>query len=328
MIKFAIFINFNDAYIPYLNVLLNSMEYHKIYADVFLMYYGECIDYVKGAIDIFNFNIIPIEIKKEDFVIDEFNKNNNNLFIKQSRFRYIREFGLQYDAIAMLDADMFIVSEEFMSLFNLVSGTNKLIGCNEKFKWVFSNKYIYKEKPILEHAVKAYKFHCSVPIIFDLKEWISVFDFYNKIAYNSFEKINNCIKPIGDIYCWNISVYKNNRQDDVVIFPMQTMTQVHHTYALPWAGISKQNDGKWITNDGEHVYSIHGRIGKKSWEEGQLRGVKKCFEQYGVNFSENFERGIKNIFRTIQKEWYNFNFNYKLNLYDFFPKNDYWESLK
>ena len=318
---YAIFVCSNQGYMQYANVLLNSIDKYKLPVDVYFMHYDFNNSYIEDIKDKFNFNIIPIEIKRDDFVVDEFNKNNKNLFIKQSRFKYIRELGLPYKAICMLDADMFVTTPNFMNLFDLVSGTEKLIACNEKYKWVFNNKYTYQNKPIFDNNTKAHKFHCSVPIFFDLNKWTDVFDYYNQLAYNAFEVDDNGTntKPIGDIFCWNISVYKNNRQNDIVLFPMETMAQVHSRYFTPGHRIYKENN-LFLTESGDEVFSIHGRIGNKSWYDGQIRSAQKM-DSHIVDIAST-------TLKMIQKEWYDLNVNHKLNIYDYMDKNDYWESIK
>lgn len=323
MKKYAIFVNSNGGYIPFLNALLNSIDRYKLDVDVHLLHYECPAKYLEEVQKSFNYNVILTEIKRDDFNIHEFNERNNNLFIKQSRFKYIREKGMEYDAICMLDADMFVTTSNFMNLFDLVSGTNKLIGCNERFKWVFDKKYMLNGKQIFDTPVKAHKFHCSVPIIFDLKKWTEVFDYYNQMAYNAFETdpAGKILKPVGDIYCWNISVYKNNRQNDVVLFPMAQMAQVHHTYAHPWTRLEKTGEGNWITYEGDEVFSIHGRVGNKGWYEGQMRGMEKLITEFQIN--KDFTNVVKSTLRNIIREWIDLNYNHKLNLGNYIPKEQY-----
>ena len=319
--NYGIFLCCNQQYLPFLHVLFNSLEKHKINIPVELLYYNFPEDYIKYAQDKFSFPIIPTEIKREDFQIHKFNEKNNNLFIKQSRFKYIYDKGVKYDAICMLDTDMFVCTHNIMNLFDLVKDTNKLIACNERFKWNFGSRYHFNNEPIFEKGVKALKFHCSVPLFFDLKRWILEFNYYNKIAINTFEVDDkqNIVKPVGDIYCWNISVYKNNRQDDVILFPMQTMTQVHYTYAQPWTELRKEGDN-WVTFDGDEVFFIHGRIGNPAWAEGQLRGVKKRIEDRGMPFNENRVTGVLNKFK---KEWYTLAYKSAVSLEPFITCDKY-----
>jgi len=327
MNNFAIFISSNKNYLPFFNSLLNSLDAHNINVDVFLIHDGIDEKYL-SSLNIFDFPINVIPIERSDFNIDPANEHNNNLYMKQTRFKYIREYGTSYKAICMLDADMFVTTPNFMNLFNLVNDTNLMIGCNERFKWTFDKRFTYKDKPLFENSIKAKKFHCSVPIIFDLNKWLDVFDFYNKIAFNTFEeKKNGEIKPAGDIYCWNISVYKNNRQNDLILFPMETMTQVHYTNLFPWSNIKKIGK-EWWTVNGDEVFTIHGRVGKKSWYDGHLNNLEKNKEKYSEKYFNQIKNIAINTLRQIQKEWYYLNFSHKLNLYNFLPIDDYWETLK
>ena len=100
----------------------------------------------------------------------------------------------------MLDADIFIVSDNFINLFHLVKDNNKLIACNEEIKWDLNERYVINSKPILPKRVKAYKFHCSVPTIFNPKYWQDVLNSYNKICFNSFESENGKIIKLTKIY--------------------------------------------------------------------------------------------------------------------------------
>ena len=329
MANYAIFVCADGEYLKFLNVLLNSLDKQDICMDTYLLHYGFPKKYIVDAQKAFRYPIIPIEITKDNFDIHEHNRADKNLFVKQARFKYIREYGLKYDAICMLDADMFIVSHNFVNLFKLIEGTSYLIGCNERFKWTFTRNYVTRGQPIFERPVRAHKFHCCVPIILDLRQWADVFDTYNSLAYNSFEidDSGNIVKPIGDLFCWNISVYANNRQDDVILFPMETMTQVHHTYANPWTRLSK-NDGHWWTFAGDEVFSIHGRIGNKDWFDEQMRGVTKLFAEHQMTFAEDTQERVREALRAIQKEWYSLNCNHKLSVYEYCPRDAYWESFR
>ena len=333
--KYAFFVCCNGQYIPYLNALLNSIDKWGINIDLFLMYYDFDKKYLETITSSFDYPIYPLKIKREDFDIHKYNERNNNLFIKQSRFKYIRENGLDYDVICMLDADMFITTPNYLNLFDLVNGTNKLIGCNERFKWVFDRKYVARGERIFPNNVKAHKFHCSVPIIFDLKEWTNVFDTYNDMAYNAFEVSTDgkIKKSIGDIYCWNISVYKHKRQNDVVLFPMETMTQVHQTNLIAWTRVTK-NQNYWMTFAGDEVWSIHGRIGTPGWRGMHTRKMDQLIGEGQITSADKWvspdriRKQAESTLRLIEKEWYDLNFNHKVNLYDFKPENKYWDKLK
>lgn len=319
--KYAIFVASDEKYLPFLNVLLNSIHKHKLPVDVYLLYYNFNDTYLRTACSKFNFPIYPIRIEKNKIPFSNSPHVNNNLFIKQARFFYLNQLGKYYDAICLLDSDMFITTKEFMNLFDLVKGTDKLIGCNEAYKWQFDNKYrIGENKEILfKEPITANKFHCSVPIIFDVKKWLDVIRFYCMLSYNSFEVDSNekITKPIGDIFCWNISVYKLGRENDIILFPMEVMTQVHNRYFTKNTAL-KKSGANWTTESGDLVYTIHGRIGNRKWRQGQIIEADKIGDREKAN----------NILREIEKEWYKLNVNTNVSIYDYMDKNDYWETLK
>ena len=192
----AIFISCSWNYIQYLNALLNSLEKRKIIADVYLLHWEFPKKYLEDT-QKFSFKVFPIEIFEKDHRIEGVYETGKNLFLKQARFYYIQKYGKKYDSICMLDADNFIVSENFNNLFELVEGTNKLIGCEEQYKWTFGKNHKCRNESIFKKDVRALKFMCSVPIIFDLKRWDRVFETYNNMAFNSFEITPEQTKRIG-----------------------------------------------------------------------------------------------------------------------------------
>ena len=274
MSNFGIFVTANNTYLPYVNALFNSLEKRRIKdITVLFSYYDFPLKYIEHAKKTFSFNIEAVEIKREDYQIKNF---NINYFMKQSKHKIIRDYGEKFDAICHIDADQFVVSENFVNLLELVKNTDKLIVPNEKYKWTFYERFVYKGKRIIEKDVKAYKFHCGSPSFMDVKKWTDVLDCYNKLAFNSFEidKKKNINKPIGDMVCWNISVYKRNRQNDIILMPMECFTQVHYTNCLKGSRIIVDKD-TWITENGDEVFAIHGRVGNEQFYKDHIDYAEK-----------------------------------------------------
>lgn len=317
--KKAIFISSDYNYLPYLNTLLNSFHKRKLGKefDVYIIHHDfRKLDYLKRAQKEFDFRVIPIKVDEKDFPKDS--SKNKNLFIKQSRFHYIRKYGLEYDVICLLDADMFLLSENFDNLFQLVHNTNKLIGCNERFKWTFGPHYLHNDKPIFKEEFRAFKFHCSVPIIFDLKKWLDVFDYYNELAFNASEKRKDgSLKTLGDMYCWNTSVYKNNRQNDIILFPMETMTQVHQTGIMNPTRLMEK-DGYWQTWNGDEVFTFHGRIrNKDEWREKQLEYFENKSADYKPIVKLRKRKDTEGTINKILKEWEELSFKSKIDVREY-----------
>ena len=328
--KAAIFIALTPNYIPYVNALLNSIEKRRIYdgveLDVYLLYHDfDDMKFIKEAEKAFSFNLIPIDVKRSEIQHPEETKRIE--FIKRARFSYILELSMKYDVTCMLDADMLIVSEQLKNLFALVCGTDKMIGCNERYKWVIGDNFEYNGKPIFNTPTKLYHMHCSVPIIFDMKKWSDVFQYYTDICFKGRQQKGNNIVGIGDIYCWNISMIVNDRQNDIIVFPMETMTQVHQTNLKPSTFLISEKD-YWHTNQGDRVYSIHGRIAEQNWYLGHLQRYRQDLEKEGaVDMIKRYESKVDAGLRALQQEWYDLNFNGKLPIGKVCDIMPYWSDF-
>jgi hypothetical protein len=313
----------------YVNALLNSIEKRRLFRGcnltVYLMHHDFPMEYFEEAQKAFSFRLLPIEIKRND--IDHPPATKRIEFVKRARFHYMPLYSKGYDAVCLLDGDMYMVSEEFMKLFDMVAHTDYLIGCNERFKWSIGDNYQFEGKPIFATPQKLYQMHCSVPIIFDMERWGHVFECYNRIAFHGTQEKNGNTTGIGDIYCWNISVQNCGKQSDVVVFPIETMCQVHRTNMKDWTYMQEEG-GYWFTFAGDRVYSIQGRIAQPNFVDGSIEWYREDAKNGGRAVNEKQVDKIRKGLQAIQREWWDLNFNQKVNLYNYQPKNDFWDSLR
>jgi len=321
MKNYAIFVATTPRYKKHVNALLNSFEKRKLcekcYLTVYVLHYGGINrSWLIAISEVFSFNVITVEIKENEVKHPENMKEIE--FVKRARFKYILKYAGKYDVICLLDADMFIVSPDFMKLFDLVNGTNQLIGCNEAFKWGIGGNYTYEGQPIFQEPQKLFNMHCSVPIIFDSFHWEQVFSYYLKIAYFGEQEKGGKIVGIGDIMSWNISVQKCGKEADIVTFPMETMCQVHQTYLYSDRYVVVEN-GYWRTARGDRLYSIQGR-----WNTGLdfVEGSQEWCEKNLLDYDKAWPN-IKKGLEYIQQEWYNLNFYGKLIL----DEENIWEKF-
>jgi hypothetical protein len=324
-------------YLPDTNCLLNSIQKHQLHKklngtlDVYLMHYGfeRGWNYIEKAKKVFDFNFIGIELNPSSIPCKCETKPIE--LIKRARYFKILEIGKQYDAVCLLDADMFFVSPVFSSFFEMVSGTNKIIGANERFKWAIGSDMYFESdgKSIFTESTKMYSMICNVPSIFDMNKWNETFEYYCKICFGGYQFKGKERVGIGDLFAYNIAINKTGRANDVIMFPMETMAQVHHVWRKPWTYLINDND-YWMTFSGDRVYMIHDtkRICRQSFIQDNMKDYNIEFE--GWKDREKFTSKIEQGLRSIQIEWWNLNFgkDAKLNLYDFLPNNDEWNKLK
>jgi hypothetical protein len=314
--KCALYVASTPNYLKYTNALVNSIQKNQLChgdIDVYFLYNGNISDaYITECKEKFMFNFIPIKIKRTE--VDHIDGMKENEFVKRARFKYILDTMLEYDVVCMMDADMFIVSREFTNLFNMVYGTQNIIACNERFKWDIEKYYYKNDEPIFDKPKKLTKMHCSVPIIFNPLYYVDVFKMYLDIAFFGYQIKNGVRAGIGDIFAWNIAMEKCKMSDNVVVFPMETMTQVHQTNCKPWLSIQKHKD-KYFTFAGDHVYTVHGRVATQNWFDGHVDRALTDGKKNG-NYDEickNISR-IKKGLKNIQQEWYDLNFNQYVKL--------------
>lgn len=318
MSKFAIFVAATPNYIAYLNALLNSIDKRNLARHCDLSVYvfyteGFNQDYLDSLKYTFDFKIYPMKMARSDF--QELNPGMKEIeFVKRTRYKKMINLAIDYDVVCLLDCDMFIVSEQFIDLFKLIKGSKYCIGCNERFKWA-SGEYRFNDKElIIPHGGKMYQFICNTPAIMDMKVWKQVFEMYCKIASEGTQIKNNNVVGIGDIHSWNLAVLKLQKNNDLIVFPMETMAQVHQTYFRNRTYPIVEND-YWYTFSGDRIYTIHGRVARPNFIEGVICGPKGYRELHkGREDLSKVEIEVRKGLKAIQKEWYNLNYNHKINL--------------
>jgi len=331
--KYALFVAATPNYLSHINALLNSIYKRNLYKKCDLTVYffhhdGFDIEYINNIQTAFPFQVIPVEITRGDFDLPTNTKRIE--FIKRIRYKKMVEFGALYDVVCLLDADMFIVSDQFMALFDLIKGTDYLIGCNEKIKWDIGDNYFFEDtkKPIFETPQKLMQFICNVPSIFDMQKWRSVVECYCNIAKNGRQYKHgdkDFILGIGDLHTWSIAIQKMRMNDKVIMFPMETMAQVHYTNMRDWTFPIVENN-YWRSQAGDRIYIIHGRIARKNFIEGCIDKFRQLHK--GREEIEKVENKIRNGLKAIQKEFYDLNYNSIIKLSDYIEIDPEWETFK
>jgi len=316
--NYAIFVAATPNYIAYLNPLLNSIEKRKLYEHCNLTVYvfyteGFCPEYIDIIKQAYSFTVYPMKMVRSDF--PELNPKMKEIeFVKRTRYKKMIQLALEYEAVCLLDCDMFVVSEQFIDLFNLIKGTDYCIGCNERFKWS-SGAYKFNDKELLiPRGGKMFQFVCNTPAIMDMHKWRPVFEAYCKIASGGTQIKHGGVKGIGDITCWNLATMYCAMNDKMIMFPMETMAQVHQTYFRNRTYPIDEN-GYWYTFSGDRIYTIHGRVARPNFVEGVICGGKGYRELHkGRPDIDKVEIEVRKGLKAIQKEWYDLNYNGKVNL--------------
>jgi len=327
MNNYAIFISSDRTTLPCLNALLNSLDYYGISnIDVHLLHRNIPEKYINDIKNIFSFNLIDTKINIDDSKMHPFYMSNRIQIMQRSRYKYAFDISekMKYSAISIMDADFIVVSKNLLNLFDLVSNKKKMIAANVKLKWKISNNYLCKNKPIFNKDIRLYKFHCNSPTFFNPSEWQDIYEYLQLFLNDSFEITSSeksslfyhgkNVKPVPDLFCWNMAIYKANRQDDVVLLSSDTLTQVHYSILEKTKMPMKHNE-IWATLDGREIFTIHGKIYKKNWRDSHLAHLE---DSVGI-------KRFNACARKILQEWLFFTLKHKVKISNYIDFNCEWE---
>lgn len=205
------------------------------------------------------------------------------------RFRIAAEVGKDYDAIALMDADMFLTANcdtffEAASKGMIITGSNGMI--------INFNK-AYQKHYGIDLGVKEYpypKVHTTVPI------------FINKENLDWFEKLyaSRRIDHWDDFLYLNILGIKMGKDKKMICLPPYMFTGIHHWQLKPETAIMKKGD-LILSGTEEQVYMIHG----KWWDEGWLQDLMPTMEKYlkdeGMSGKSKFR--VEEAIKLMRKEF-------------------------
>jgi len=320
MKPYGVFVSASANYIPYLNAFLNSISKQDAHKrnefEVVVLSDGTIPENYMRACE----SSLPYDIVFDTLAGLPLDAGwPNSWKCKAGRYFYLLEHGKRYCAVCLMDADLWLTSPQLFDFLPMVEATPNLVGCNERIKWNISGIYTLDGKPILEKSQRLFKFHCNVPLFLDVNNWEEVIEDYTRIVFRG-KELRETEKTIGDLYSWNLAVYRQGREDDVILTPMQGMTQVHRTgYRDKNCVIKKTPDGYWCTEDGDQVYCLHGRPDKPAFKNIER---KNEFAKHGI------DQGLyKRYTRLIEQEWLDVNFNCDVDLREFVPNNPHWAEM-
>lgn len=316
---YGVFVSANRQYLPYLNALLNSLVKREVYRrqafDLLVITDGSIPQEYQDACAA---NLpYPVEFVQ---LPDDYHPEWSSAWrCKAGRYEMLRLRGCAFAACCLLDADLLAVSNQVFDFMRLVEETPYLIACNERIKWQIDSVYTLDGLPLLPEPTRLDKFHCNVPLYLDVKEWLGVLNDYQRIVFQG-KELREQEKPVGDIYAWNIAVYREARQDDVVLMPMPGMTQVHRTgYRDRHCLLQPTPKGHWTTGDGDTVYCLHARPDRPGFRNIE---TKDEFEKFDIS-----PRHFQQYARMVECEWLDVNFKYAIDLRKFVPEDLFWEAM-
>jgi len=281
-------------YLPGINAILNSMDYWKIDADVLLLSFRLPEDYLKKIKETFNFNIKVVKSEGNDQVKDT----------AIERFALAVSEGKNYEAILILDADMYFMSDEANLLFRVASkgfivtaANNMIINFNEEYQKHYgvnlgSKEYLYP------------KIHTTAPI------WLSPQDL------DWFDALYNArrIDSFDDFLLLNILGIKMGKDKKMIVLPSYRLTNIHHFSMKIETGMMRKGN-LILSGTEEGMIMNHGKF----WSEDYVKDLMKVMDGYIKNegFTEKHREKVLNSRKIMLKEFIKYSYLCKLDLRKF-----------
>ncbi|NGX49314.1 MAG: hypothetical protein K940chlam5_00912 [Candidatus Anoxychlamydiales bacterium] len=261
MTKFAFLIAASANYIPGLNALFNSLADHNHKEDIILIDFNLPQDFL-DTLKHLPFSVRLVKIKGEKDQV-------RGTAIE--RFRVAVELGKEYEAICLLDADMFVVSNsqlffEIASKGFIVTGSNGMI---INFNKAYQEQYqTFLGKDEWPYA----KIHTSCPIFISPQD-LDWFDTLYKARQ---------ISTWDDFLYLNILGIKLGKDKKMLVMPPYCFTGIHHFGVKPETGWFEKA-GLILSGTEEQAYMIHGKWWDKGWRDDLPRTMARFFKDEGMS---------------------------------------------
>lgn len=241
-------------YLPAINALFNSIDHWNIDTDVVLLSHNLPEEYIKKAKETFDFQINVIDVSGGDQV----------RMTAIERFKYAVEYGKQYDAICLLDADFFFCSN--VDLYFQIASKGFIITSKNGMVVNFNLEHQSKYNVFLDSPEYPYlKVHATAPI------WLGPQDLdWFDTLYNS-----NRIDSWDDLWFLNILGIKMGKDKRMITLEPFATTNLHHFCLKPTTRIMRKDDLIIGGTEGG-IDCLHGKF----WDEGYYKDLATTMERF------------------------------------------------
>ena len=295
--KNATIIAASENYLGELTALLNSIDYHKIDTDVLLLSYKLPEDYLKRIQEVFDFHVRIFQAPEGE----------QTQMTAIERFRIAVEYGKEYEAICLLDADMTFMSN--LNLFWDIASKGFLIGVHNGM--LISFNQTHQKQYGINLGVKEYpalKIHTTAPIWLGPQD-LDWFDaLYKSKRVDSFD----------DFLYLNILGIKMGKDKRMITFSPFKFTNIHHWSMKIETGMMRKvgDIGELIlTGTEEEVLMNHGKFTLENYAKDLMLVMRNYLKNEG--FTERHERRVLASREVMIEEFIKYAYLCKLDLRDF-----------
>jgi hypothetical protein len=251
--NYAFFVAASDNYIPGVTAMLNSLKKIKNEHTVVLISFRLPESFIEKT------QQYPFEVQ---IVNSEGDHQVHATAIE--RFRIICELGHKYQAVCLLDADMWI--EANVDVFFLAASKGLIVTGSNGMIINFNKDYQKKYQcPLGVDEFPYTKIHTSVPIFIDPRN----FDWFGELY------ISRRIDHWDDFLYLNILGIKMGKHEKMICMPPYCFTGIHHWHMKPETAVFEK-EKLLLSGTEEQVYMVHG----KWWDEGWLQDLPCTMARY------------------------------------------------
>jgi len=282
--KYAFIVAASANYIPGLVAMFNSLKRLDNEHDVILISF-RMPEWFLESLKAYSYTIRVIETEGE-------NQTHQTAI---ERFRVAVEIGHEYDAICLLDADMFL--EANVDVFFLAGSKGLIVTGSNGMIINFNKKYQEQYDCYLDQDEWPYpQIHTTVPIFLDTRN----LDWFDAL-YKS-----RRIDAWDDFLYLNLLGIKMGKYKKMICMPPYMFTGIHHWQMKPETAVMEKGD-LLLSGTEEQIYMIHG----KWWDKGWLQDLVPTMERYwhdeeissrGQGRTHNAINSILNRFRNLLTE--------------------------
>ncbi len=207
------------------------------------------------------------------------------------RFRIAYEVAADYDALCLLDCDMFATAN-CDTFFRAAAAGMIVVGSNGM---VIDFNREHQDRYEIDLGADSYpypKTHCTAPIFISHEntDWFEAL--YNSRRIDSWD----------DFLYLNALGIKMGKSDRMIVMPPYAFTGIHHFHVKPATGIIRKA-GTILSGTEEQVYFCHGKYWDDNYNAGLLEVMEGYFrnEELGDHQRRQTERSLEVILEEFER---------------------------
>lgn len=273
--QYAFIVSANTRYVPELCALLNSLDYINNRHDVHVIAFGLPESFVQ-QFNKLSFRVIVHEHTPDDAVA----AHGESEILCRKRFWYAATLGQAYDAVCVLDADMFFV-RAVDHFFEIAAKTGLLIGAALEQKRVYG-KEPHQEvngKQLLERPLWNPKDVCCAPLFADMR------GMWGTLFADSWTIFHECGFKAPDMEAYNLLILDRKLSDRVLMICNSQLVGTNEKLLKPYMRVIEQGQDptpgcRLWTESGDPIYIVHGQFVKQRWRDQQILNRRHCIKGY------------------------------------------------